>query len=55
MAIVFFCFLVVLGAFFLLQVILAIIMDAFDEVDKKQSEETAKKEAAIRKAVLYQK
>lgn len=52
MAILYFCLLVILGAFFLLQVILAIIMDAFDEVDKKQIEEKIKKETDIRKAVM---
>ena len=34
LAILFFCLMVILGAFFLLQVILAIIMQAFDEVDQ---------------------
>ena len=33
MAILFFCLLVVVGSFFLLNVILAVIMDAFDQVD----------------------
>ena len=55
MSIIYFCLLVILGAFFLLQVILAIIMDAFDEVDKKQSEEKLKKDAEIRKAVQWQR
>ena len=32
-SVVYFCLVVILGAFFLLNVILAIIMDAFDEVD----------------------
>lgn len=35
----FFCLFSIIGGVFLLNVILAIIMDAFDEVDKKQAEE----------------
>ena len=34
MSVFFFCLFVIIGAFFLLQVILAIIMDAFDSVDQ---------------------
>jgi hypothetical protein len=36
---VYFCLLVLFGSFFLLNLILAVIMDAFDKVAKKQAEE----------------
>lgn len=39
----FFCLLVLMGAFFLLNLILAVIMQEFDKVDKSLQEE-AKKE-----------
>lgn len=38
MAIAFCCLIVLIGSFFLLNVILAVIMSAFDEVDKNSSE-----------------
>lgn len=41
---IFFCvLLVVVGSFFLLNVILAVIMDAFDQVDKNSAAEDARK------------
>ena len=39
MAVAFCCLLVMIGSFFLLNVILAVIMSAFDEVDKNSSEQ----------------
>jgi len=44
MAILFCCLLVIIGSFFLLNVVLAVIMDAFDDVDKNSQTEDAKKE-----------
>jgi hypothetical protein len=48
MAIGFCILLVVVGSFFLLNVILAVIMDAFDQVDKTSSIKEAKKKQEIR-------
>jgi hypothetical protein len=39
MAVVYFCLLVIFGSFFLLNLILAVIMDAFDKNKKIQDEE----------------
>ena len=36
---IYFCFLVVLGSFFLLNLILAVIMDSFDAVDSEKKKE----------------
>lgn len=44
MAILFCVLLVIIGSFFLLNVVLAVIMDAFDDVDKNSQTEDAKKE-----------
>ena len=54
MAIVFQVCLVILGAFFLLQVILAIIMQAFDEVDEKQKEEAKARKKKTEESIKMQ-
>jgi hypothetical protein len=38
-AIVYFCLLVIVGSFFLLNLILAVIMDEFDKVAQKQKKD----------------
>lgn len=48
MAISFCVLLVFIGSFFLLNVILAVIMDAFDQVDKNSSAKDEKKKLEIR-------
>jgi hypothetical protein len=45
MAVIFFCLLVLIGSFFLLNLILAVIMDAFDKVAAQ--EEARKREIMI--------
>jgi len=42
MAYLFCCLIVIIGSFFLLNVVLAVIMDAFDDVDGNQKTEEAK-------------
>ena len=39
---IYFCFLVVLGSFFLLNLILAVIMDSFEQVDNDQNKNNSK-------------
>ena len=39
---IYFCFLVVLGSFFLLNLILAVIMDSFEQVDNDQNKNSLK-------------
>ena len=39
---IYFCFLVVLGSFFLLNLILAVIMDSFEQVDNDQIKNSSK-------------
>ena len=48
MAITFCVLLVMIGSFFLLNVILAVIMDAFDDVDKNSRKDEEKKKKELR-------
>jgi hypothetical protein len=48
MAGIYFCLLVLFGSFFLLNLILAVIMDAFDKVAAKQAEEDRNKAHALK-------
>jgi len=48
MAIVFCILLVIVGSWFLLNVILAVIMEAFEDVDKNQKTEDERKDAELK-------
>ncbi len=51
MAIVYFCLLTMFGSFFMLNLILAVIMDAFDQVDELQTEKEVKAKLELTKVL----
>ena len=52
MAITYFVLLVIFGSFFMLNLILAVIMDAFDQVDELQKEKEERMRAELER-ILY--